>query len=197
MDSCFYIPLECLYFLIISPYYGNSIYPCFRNYVLEIVWIFASREIFKKFIIFECWFSHTFPVLWESTFPMFWELYGFLLHAKYVRNPDFGIFFSSYFFRTIGIHFLHVLETMLLMWKLFRSYFHSNIMWNFSLNYPILCRTHYLHFKSLCHRSTEIYTVQKSRQCLVRQCFSCNIPMNFIFIIRLKTAPSGLQQKRF
>ena len=127
MDSCFYIPLECLYFLIISPYYGNSIYPCFGNYVLEIVWIFASREIFKKFIIFECWFSHTFPVLWESTFPMFWELYGFLLHAKYVRNPDFGIFFSPYFFRTIGIHFPHVLETMLLMWKLFRSYFHSNI----------------------------------------------------------------------
>ena len=64
------IPLECLCFVIFFPYYGNSIYPCFGNYVLEIVWIFASREIFKKFIILECW---CFPI--------------------YVRNPDFGMFF--------------------------------------------------------------------------------------------------------
>ena len=32
-------------------------------------------------------FSHTFPLLWEITFPIFWELYGFLLHPKYLRNP--------------------------------------------------------------------------------------------------------------
>ena len=110
MDSCFYIPLECLYFLIISSYYGNSIYPCFGNYVLEIVWIFASREIFKKFIIFECWFfpyfsrtmrihfSHVLGTLWISASrkickkPWLWNIF-FLILFSYYRNslsPCFG-----------------------------------------------------------------------------------------------------------
>ena len=56
----------------------------------------------------------------------------------------------------------------------------------------------YLHFRSLCHRSIEISTVQKSKQCLLQQCFNvCNIPVNMAIEIRLKIDPRGLQQKWF
>ena len=55
-------------------------------------------------------FSHTFPVLWKSTFPMFWELYRFLLHPKYLRNPwVWDICFFPYFSRTMEMHFSLVL----------------------------------------------------------------------------------------
>ena len=55
-------------------------------------------------------FSHAFPVLWKSTFPMFWELYGFLLHPKYLRNPEIwnGYVFPC-FSSAMEIHFSHVL----------------------------------------------------------------------------------------
>ena len=57
-------------------------------YILGIIWISASPKIFEKLITFEfLFFFHNFPVLWEFTFPIFWELYGFLLHPKYLRNP--------------------------------------------------------------------------------------------------------------
>ena len=39
------ITLECLFFPILSPYYGNSL-----SHVLGIVWISASPEILKKLI---------------------------------------------------------------------------------------------------------------------------------------------------
>ena len=55
-------------------------------------------------------FSHTFPVLWKSTFPMFWELYGFLCHPKYLRNPQlWNVYVFPHFSRTVEIHFPHVL----------------------------------------------------------------------------------------
>ena len=57
------------------------------SHILEIVWISASPEIFKKLKNLKCVFSHAFPVLWKSTFPVFLELYGFVLHPKYLRNP--------------------------------------------------------------------------------------------------------------
>ena len=96
------------------PYFGNCMYFCFtRNiwethyfgmfvfshifpllweftffHILGIAWISASPKIVEKPFTLQClFFPHTFPVLWEFTFPMFWELYGFLLHPKYVRNP--------------------------------------------------------------------------------------------------------------
>ena len=59
----------------------------------------------------------------------------------------------------------------------------------------LLSPTQYQHFKSLCHRSMEIYTVQKSRQRLYGSASNCNIPMNITIGIRLKMDPSGLQQK--
>ena len=56
-------------------------------------------------------FPHTCFVICEFTHPMVWELYGFLLHKKYFRAHNFGIFvFSPYSFRTTGIHSFHVLE---------------------------------------------------------------------------------------
>ena len=55
-------------------------------HILEIVWISCSLKIVEK-LWNVCFFPHTFPVLWEFTFPMFWEMYGFLLHPKFLRNP--------------------------------------------------------------------------------------------------------------
>ena len=50
--------------------------PC----VLEIVWIFASREIFKKLIIFECsCFPILFPYYENSLFPCFGNFMDFCL----------------------------------------------------------------------------------------------------------------------
>ena len=58
--------------------------------------------------------------------------------------------------------------------------FTQKFMWNCPLIKPkevnpILSLTQYLHFKYLCHRSMEIYAVQKNRHCLVatvQQCFN-------------------------
>ena len=51
-----------------------------------------------------------FSLLWESTFPIFWELYGFLLHPKFLRNPLlWSACFFPYFSLIIGIHLSHVL----------------------------------------------------------------------------------------
>ena len=56
-------------------------------------------------------FSHVFLILWEFTFPIFWELYGFLLHPKYLRNPLlWNVCVFPYFSLTMGIHFFHILE---------------------------------------------------------------------------------------
>ena len=56
-------------------------------------------------------FSLTFPVLCKFTFPIFWELYGFLLHPKYLRNLLlWNVCVFPYFSLTMGIHFFHILE---------------------------------------------------------------------------------------
>ena len=64
----------------------------------------------------------------------------------------------------------------------------KTFMWNF-----LLKRLSYFESdptSALCHRSTEIYILQKSRQCHVQQCF-CNISMNMKIGIRLEIDPSG------
>ena len=54
-------------------------------------------------------FSLTFPVLCKFTFPIFWELYGFLLHPKYLRNLLlWNVCVFPYFSLTMGIHFFHI-----------------------------------------------------------------------------------------
>ena len=80
---------------------------------LGIVWISASPKIFEQPNTLECLlFSHTFPVLWKFTFLIFWELYGFLLHPKYLRNPHtWNVCVFPYFSRIMEIHFSHVLGT--------------------------------------------------------------------------------------
>ena len=51
-------------------------------------------------------FSLTFPVLCKFTFPIFWELYGFLLHPKYLRNPLlWNVCVFPYFPFTMGFTF--------------------------------------------------------------------------------------------
>ena len=58
------------------------------SHILGILWVSTSPKILHKPNTLECLlFSHTFPVLWEFTFTILWELYGFLLHPKYLRNP--------------------------------------------------------------------------------------------------------------
>ena len=52
-------------------------------------------------------FSHNFPVLFKFIFPIFWELYGFLLHPKYLRTHKFEMLVFSY---TMVIHFFMFLE---------------------------------------------------------------------------------------
>ena len=62
--------------------YGNSLIPCFGNYMgFCITQIILEALNFGVFL-----FSHTFPLLWEFTFPIFWESYGFVPQGKYARN---------------------------------------------------------------------------------------------------------------
>ena len=77
------INLKCLCFPKLFPYYGNPLFLCFGN-CMNFCFI---RKIVKtlNFEIFV--FSDIFPLLSEFTFPILWELYGFLLHPKYLRNP--------------------------------------------------------------------------------------------------------------
>ena len=79
--------------------------------------------------------SHALAVLWKSTFPMFWVLEIVWISAsreicKKQLTLECSVF--SYFSRTIGNHFPHVLGTILLMWRLmkifyFWSHFHTNV----------------------------------------------------------------------
>ena len=73
----------CLCFPILFPYNGNPLCPYFGNCM-----DFCFKQKITEILNFEMFvFSHIFPLLWQFTFPIFWELYGFLLHQKYFRNP--------------------------------------------------------------------------------------------------------------
>ena len=71
---------KSLCFLLLFPYYVNSLFPYFGNCMdfcfSQNIW---ETHYFGMFV-----FSHIFPVLWKFTFPKFWELYGFMLHPKYL-----------------------------------------------------------------------------------------------------------------
>ena len=98
--------LECLCFRIFFLYNENTVFPCFGNCM-----DFCFKRKISETLNFEMFvFSHIFSLLWEFTFPIFWELYGFLLHPKYLRNPLlWNVCFFPYFSRIMGIHFSHVL----------------------------------------------------------------------------------------
>ena len=90
--------IECLLFPILFLYYGNSLFPYFGNCM-----DFCLKQKIPETLNFEMFvFSHIFSSLWEFTFPIFWELYGFLLHPNYFRNPTiwnvcfFPILFPNY-----------------------------------------------------------------------------------------------------
>ena len=77
------INLKCFCFPILFPYNGNSLFPCFGNCMdFCFKWKISETLNFEKFV-----FSHIFSLLWDFIFPIFWELYGFVLHPKYLRNP--------------------------------------------------------------------------------------------------------------
>ena len=97
-----------VFFPILFPYYGNSLFPCFANCM-----DFCIKRKISETLNFEMFvFSHIFPLLWEFTFPIFWELYGFLLHPKYLRNPTlWNVCVFAYFSCIMKIQFSHVLGT--------------------------------------------------------------------------------------
>ena len=80
------INLKCLCFFMFFPYNGNPLFPCFGNCM-----DFCIKRKISETLNFEMFvFSHIFSLLWEFSFFHFSELYGFLLHPKYLRN--FGMF---------------------------------------------------------------------------------------------------------
>ena len=98
-----HLNLKCLFFLILLPCYGNTLFPSSGNCMcFSIIFPYNGNPLFPYFgncmyfciqrkisetLKFEMFvFSHIFPLLWEFTFPIFWELHGFLLHPKYLRN---------------------------------------------------------------------------------------------------------------
>ena len=136
-------------------------------------------------------FCHTFSLLWKFTFLMFWEMHGFLLHAKYVRNPWLWNVLFSHTFLVLSEF------TFPMFWRQYYWYhFHSNTYVKLFTKEVILSlsRTEDCISNPFCHRSMEIYTVWKSRQCLVQQCFNWNITMNRTMGICLKIDPSGLRR---
>ena len=57
------------------------------SHILGIVWVSASPKIFEKPITLECFFFHTFPILWEFTFPMFGDCMDFCFISKVFKKP--------------------------------------------------------------------------------------------------------------
>ena len=116
----------------------------------------------------------------------FLELHGFLLLPKYVRNTSpWNVLFSHTFpipsslspcFGDITTDVKTYENFLFLIWFSHKCLCET-LHWG---NQPILFLdpTQYQHFGSLCHGSISMYTVEKSRWCLLRQCFNCNIPMN-------------------
>ena len=91
------INLKCFCFPILFPYNGYPLFPYFQ-YCMD----FCYEQKIPETLKFEMFvYSHIFSLLWEFTFSIFWELYGFLLHPKYLRNPTFR---NICFF---PIHFLY------------------------------------------------------------------------------------------
>ena len=125
-------------------------------------------------------FSDTFAVLLEFTFP----LYVFLFLAKYVRNtwPWNGLFSHNFHGKSLSPCFWDDTTDLKNNKKkiIFDPISNQTFMWNSSLrNLTYFVAGPNLHFRSLCHRSMETSTAQKSSQCLLHQCFNFgNITLN-------------------
>ena len=54
-------------------------------------------------------FSHIFPLLWKFTFHIFGDLYGLMLHMKYVKNPYlWNVYVFPHVSLTMRIYFSYV-----------------------------------------------------------------------------------------
>ena len=106
---------------MIFPYSGNPLFPCFGNCM-----DFCIKRKISEILNFEMFvFSHIFSLLWEFTFPIFWELYGFLLHPKYLKLWNV-CFFSPYFFRFMEF-------TFPMFWELYGFLLHPKYLRNFGI----------------------------------------------------------------
>ena len=132
---------------VINPYVRNiCVFPYFSctteirfSHVLKIAWIFDSRKIFQKPITFECLcFLILFPYYENSLFLCFGNCMDFASGKICEKLLTLAYFASPYFSRTIKVPFPHVLETILLMWKLIKkiisdAIFKQTFMWSSSL----------------------------------------------------------------
>ena len=126
------INLKCLCFPILSPCYGNPLFPCVGNCM-----DFCFQQKIPETLNFEMFmFSHIFSLLCEFTyFLIFWELYVLMPHIKYVRSPQLqNACVFSYFSRPMTFQlFPTFLE---LYWFLFHAkqnsaeYIRNQNLWN-------------------------------------------------------------------
>ena len=193
------IPLEFLCFLLILPYYGNSIFPCFWNLLQFPRFLFHTKYLKDPWFLNVCifpYFSRTMRIRFSYVLGTVWIFASCKVWKKALdfRMFCFPILFSYYrnsFFPCFGDNTTDEKTNKILLFPIPFSLKHScESFHEGSYSTLLLSPTQYLHFRSLCHRCMEISTVQKSRNCLLRQCFSCNISMNIIIRICLKIDPS-------
>ena len=126
------------------------------------------------------------------------------LRNIYVRKLDLGMFFFSELSCTIENHFPYVLRTILLIWRLMKSFyfwshFHTTIYLKlFTKEVNLFCSWARPSISILGPFVIEIWEYEQYRR--VGSVFydsvsNCNIPMNITIGIRLKIHQSGLQQK--
>ena len=117
--------------------------PCFRNCMdFCVTQNISENHEFEMFM-----FSHSFPVLSKSILHMFWELYGFLFHPKYLRNPwIWNVCVFPYFSHTMQIYFSHALG---IVWiSASRKIFEKAITLEF-LCFPHFSCTTEIHFQQV------------------------------------------------
>ena len=101
------LTFECLFFLILFPYYENSLLICFGNCMVSV-----SPEIFKKSVNLKYLsFTVLFPYYGNPLFPCLGNCMDFCFKRKILKNPWLwnACVFSN-FSLTTRIHFSHVLE---------------------------------------------------------------------------------------
>ena len=111
-----------------------------HSQTLGIPWVLIKLRVNEDYWEISV-FSLTFPVLCKFTFPIFWELYGFLLHPKYLRNLLlWNVCVFPYFSLTMGIHFFHILGIVCISasLKLFEKPITLEYLFFFSHTFPAL-----------------------------------------------------------
>ena len=109
-----------VFFPILFPYYGNSLFPCFAkcmdfcikrqisetlNFeIFAVVNIYVKDKVLKKIV-----FSHIFAYYGNSLYPYFGNSMGFCFNQNISETLESLLFFP-YFSRIMRVHFSHVLR---------------------------------------------------------------------------------------